>query len=112
MRRWPKLSAVCDTETHLFVSARVTRGPRNDKCEAPPILRRAKRRTRFGRALLDAGYDSEGMHELVRDEPDAESVIPPKSGPRTRWRKVPPPALLNAAEMLATPTGFEPVLRG
>lgn len=88
MSRWPKLSAVCHTETHLIVSAKVTRGPRNDKCEAPPILRRAKRRTRFGRALLDAGYDSEGMHELIRDELDAESVIPPKSGPRTRkWPK-------------------------
>lgn len=84
MSHWPKLSAVCHTTTHLIISAKVTLGPRNDKCEAPSILRRARRRTAFGEALLDAGYDSEGTHELVRDELGAVSIIPPKSGPKTR----------------------------
>lgn len=84
MSHWPKLSAVSHTRTHLIISAKVTLGPRNDKCEAPSILRRARRRTAFGEVLLDAGYDSEGIHELVRDELGAVSIIPPKSGPKTR----------------------------
>ena len=93
MGRWPKLSCVVDCGSHFIVSAKVTLGPRSDKCEAPSIPRRARRRTSFGRVLPDAGYDSEAMHELIREELGAESVIPPKSGPRTRkwprtrWRR-------------------------
>jgi hypothetical protein len=44
--RFPKVSVVCDTESHLFLSAQITRGPRHDMCEGPTILRQAARRLR------------------------------------------------------------------
>ena len=84
MSRWPKLSAMGDCGSHLFLSAKATWGPRRDTCEAPSILRAARRRIAFRQALLDAGYDSEAMHVLIRKELEAHSVIPPKSGPKTR----------------------------
>jgi len=93
MSHWPKLSATCDCATHLFLSAKVTHGPRRDTCEAPAILRAAARRVHFRRALLDAGYDSEAVHILIREELLAHSVIPPTSGrptrkwPRSKYRR-------------------------
>lgn len=81
--RFPKLSAVCDTASHLFLSAKVTRGPRHDMCEGPTILRQAARRLKLGRVLLDAGYDAERTHLLVRHELGGESVIPARTGRRT-----------------------------
>jgi transposase len=84
MGRFPKVSTVCDPRTHLFLSAKVTRGPRHDMCEGPGILRAARRRTRLRRVLLDAGYDAEHTHILIREELGAESVIPPKQGRGTR----------------------------
>ena len=84
MGRFPKVSAVCDCRTHLFLSARVTRGPRHDMCEGPSILRQAGGRAKLKRVLLDAGYDAEHCHELIREELKAESVIPVKGGRGTR----------------------------
>ena len=78
MSRFPKVSAVCDCATHLFLSAKVTMGPRHDICEGPSVLRRARRRTPLGSALLDAAYDCESMHVLIREKLRAESIIPPK----------------------------------
>lgn len=88
MHRWPKLSATVDIASHMFLSAEVSLGPRRDLCEAPALLRAARQRVPFRRAILDAGYDSESMHALIREELGAHSLIPPKSGPKTRkWPK-------------------------
>jgi transposase len=86
MGRFPKVSTVCDPRTHLFLSAKVTRGPRHDMCEGPGILRAARRRTRLRRVLLDAGYDAEHTHVLIREKLGAQSIIPPKQGRGTsKW---------------------------
>lgn len=88
MKRWPKLSAVCDTASHLFLAAEVSTGPCRDTVEAEALLRGARRRVRFGWALLDAGYDAEWVHQLIRRELGGKSLIPPASGRRTRkWPK-------------------------
>jgi len=84
MKRWPKLSATCDIASHFILSAEVSMGPKRDTCEAEEILREAHRRIPFRTALLDAGYDAEWVHVLVRKELGAQSVIPPKGGPKTR----------------------------
>lgn len=36
--RWPKITAVCDTKTHLFVACIVTDGPSNDSPEFAPAV--------------------------------------------------------------------------
>ena len=82
-RRYPKLSAVCDCATHLVLSAKARVGPSYDCRDGPSILRSAARLARPGVVLLDAGYDSEPMHELIRWELGAESVIPATRGRRT-----------------------------
>ncbi len=84
MKRWPKLSATCDIASHFILSAEVSMGPKRDTCEAEEILREAHRRIPFRTALLDAGYDAEWVHVLAREELGAQSVIPPKGGPKTR----------------------------
>jgi len=78
--RFPKVSAICHTLTHLFLSAKVTRDPRHDMCEGPSILRQAARRVQPARVLLDAGYDAEKTHVLVREALAADSIIPLKTG--------------------------------
>lgn len=89
-RRYPKLSAVCDCATHFILSAKAAVGPSYDCRDAPSMLRSAARRVRPGVVLLDAGYDSEPMHELIRWELGAESVIPATRGrPTTRPLKGP-----------------------
>lgn len=84
MPRWPKLTACIDIASHFFLSATVTVGPGRDTLEAPAVLRKAHRRVAFRRVLWDAGCDSESFHELVRDELKAHSLVPVKSGRRTR----------------------------
>lgn len=79
-RKYPKLSCVCDCASHVVMAAKATQGPRDDSRDGPSILRSAARRCELGVVLLDAGYDSESMHELIREELGAESVIPPTRG--------------------------------
>jgi transposase len=89
-RRYPKLSAVCDCATHLVLSAKARVGPSYDCRDGPSMLRSAAKLARPGVVLLDAGYDSEPMHELIRWELGAESVIPATRGyPTTRPLKGP-----------------------
>lgn len=78
--RYPKVSAVCDCETHLILSAKARMGPSYDSRDGPSILRSAARNLRPGVVLLDAGYDSEPMHLLIQQELGAESVIPATRG--------------------------------
>jgi hypothetical protein len=84
----PKLSVVCDLRSHIFLSAKAARGPCHDMCEGPTILRQARRRSRLGEVLLDAGYDAERMHVLVREILGGRCIIPLKQGRGTRkWPK-------------------------
>ena len=74
--RWPKLSAICDTKSHLVLAAVVDRGPRLDYAEFRPALYQALSRHRFDTLLADAGYEGEGIHELCRHELGIRSIIP------------------------------------
>jgi transposase len=82
--RWPKLTACIDMDSHLIVSACVSIGPSRDTLEAPAVVRKAHRRVNFRRIIWDGGCDSEKFHELVRNELKAHSLVPIKSGMKTR----------------------------
>jgi len=56
-------------------------------CENPVIMRQGATRVRFRRVLLDAAYDAEKTHVLVRERLGAESIIPTKT---CRGAKTPP----------------------
>ncbi len=57
-------------------------GPSADMRQAEGLLRQTLARTRPARLYADAGYDSERLHELCREELGVESFVPPV--PRTR----------------------------
>jgi transposase len=66
-RHWPKLTAVCDTASHLIAGAVVTRGPSQDSPQFPAAVRQAVALLAPSRLLGDAGYDAEHNHRLCRD---------------------------------------------
>jgi len=76
-RSWPKLTVVCETHSHLWAGALVTRGPDNDSPQFPEAVRQAARRVKFRRLLADGAYDAEHHHRLCREELGiAETIIP------------------------------------
>ncbi len=75
-RRFPKLSAVCDTRTHLILSAVVDRGPKPDQVEFVDTLRAAMERHPIHTLVGDAGYESEGAHRLCREQLGVVSIFP------------------------------------
>jgi len=92
--RWPKLTVVCHTNSHLFVAAVVSQGPGADHVEFGPAIRQACSHLGLDRLLGDTGYDSEGNHRLAREELGIRSTVfplnPRNSGdrcPKTRYRR-------------------------
>lgn len=83
-RRYPKLSAVCDTATHLLLGAVADRGPKPDLVEAEATLLQALEHQRLRTLLGDAGYDSEGFHTLCRAQRGIRSIIPSTERGRLR----------------------------
>ena len=75
-RRYPKLSALCDIRSHLILAAVVDRGPKPDIVEFQALFEQAWRRQKFATLLGDAGYESEEVHRLCREELGLESIIP------------------------------------
>ena len=74
--RYPKLSALCDTRSHLILSAVVDRGPKLDYAEFKGAVDQGLSRHRFQTLLADAGYESEAAHVYCREELDVTSIIP------------------------------------
>ena len=74
--RFPKLSAICDTGSHVMTGAVVDRGPRRDVVEFPVLVRQALGRHAFTTLLGDAGYESEKNHRLCREELGVKSIFP------------------------------------
>jgi len=93
-RRWPKLTAVVHTRTHLFAAAVVTDGPSQDSPQLPEAMRQAARHLRPQRLLADKGYDAEHNHVLCRQELGVRSTVIPlnrrragRKWPCTRYRR-------------------------
>lgn len=92
-RRWPKLTEVVDTSTHLVLSARVTRGPSQDAPHLIPAVRAAVRNHPIDTLLADAAYDSEANHAVVRGRLGVRSTVialnrrGTRKRPRTEYRR-------------------------
>jgi hypothetical protein len=90
--RYPKLGVVVDCDRHLILAAHRTQGPRPDVDELLPLMNAMDGRVIPDQMLLDAGYDSEDNHALLREVLGIESVIPPTAGrptdklPKGQWR--------------------------
>lgn len=92
-RRWPKLTVVVDTATHLLLSASVTRGPRQDAPQLLPAVRRAIKAARIDTLLADAGYDAEKNHATCRERLGIRSTVialnwrGSRKWPRAKYRR-------------------------
>lgn len=90
-RRWPKLTVAIDARTHLFLAARVTRGPAQDAPGWKPAVREASKNAPLGAVLGDAGYDSEANHAFAREEAGASTTRIPinRRNAGRKWPKTP-----------------------
>ncbi len=84
MKRFPKLSSVCDTRSHLFLSAVVDRGPSWDGKQFRRAVLEAHQLQPFRHLVADAGYDTEVNHGMVRLRLGATTTIRPRKAPRNR----------------------------
>jgi len=82
--RYPKLSAVCDTKTHLILGTAIDRGPKPDCIEDEATLLAALEHQEIETLLGDAGYESERFHEFCRDGLGIVSIIPTTERGRPR----------------------------
>lgn len=73
---FPKLSAICDTKSHLILGAVFSRGPTPDHCEFERTVRNAADHQKMATLVGDAGYDSEPGHRLCRRDLGIRSVFP------------------------------------
>jgi len=77
---FPKLTTVCQTKTHLYLSAVANQGPFPDHREFAEAATQAHKLRRYHELLADAGYDAEHHHKLSRDTLGVRSIINPKAG--------------------------------
>ena len=85
---WPKVTAVCDCDTHLFAACMVTRGPSNDSPQFAPAILQASKFVNFEALVADAAYDGEHNHRLCREGLGIKKTLIPLNKRRTRkWPK-------------------------
>jgi len=85
---YPKLTAVCDLKSHLWLGIDVCVGPCVDSPQFVPAVSQAVENHPIHRLLGDKGYDAEHNHELCRDELGIKStVIPARKNPKgtAKW---------------------------
>ena len=93
-RRYPKLTIVCHTRSHLIASAVAGLGPSYDFQQFEAAVLGAAWNLDIDRLLGDSGYDSEADHRTARDNLGIRSTVirlnPRRWGrrrPRTRYRR-------------------------
>jgi Transposase DDE domain len=91
---WPKLTAVLETSSHLFLSAYVSKGPSQDSPQFKPAARAACGNCPPDTLLGDTGYDAEHNHAYARGELRVRSTLFPlnrrnrgRKWPQTRYRR-------------------------
>jgi hypothetical protein len=95
-KRWPKLTVVWDTHSHVGLAANVCMGPCQDSPQFSPVMRQAAMRHSIREVLGDKGYDAEHNHRVCREELGIPStVIPVRRGwggsrvwPTTSYRRL------------------------
>jgi hypothetical protein len=77
MSGWPKLSAVTDCRTHLFLSAVAARGPGRDAGQFREAVGAAAGRRPIDTLLGDRAFDGEPLHAHARDDLGIRSTVFP-----------------------------------
>lgn len=82
-KRFLKTSISVDTGQQIITGLKISQHPVHDVLHAEKLLRQCHRTRRSNLYVMDKGYDSENIHELIRDTLYSHSLIPV----RTRKRK-------------------------
>ena len=77
---WPKLTVVCHSQSHFFITADVCLGPSNDSPQFEKVVRPACKLVGFDHVLADKGYDSEKHHKLCHEELRIKPIIGIRKG--------------------------------
>ena len=75
MRKWPKMTLVCHTASHLVASARLSVGPSQDAPLLEEAMVKAAWNLEIDRMLADGGYDAEYNHRMVREGLGVRSTV-------------------------------------
>jgi hypothetical protein len=96
-RRFPKLTAVVETQSHLVLGAIATRGPSHDAPQFGPVLRQTAAMATaadvpLAAVLADAAYDAERHHVLCHEQLQIPRVLIPvnrrgRTCARARYRR-------------------------
>jgi len=82
-KRFLKTSISVDTRQQIVTGLKISQHPVHDVPHAEKLLRQCHRTRKSDLYVMDKGYDSENIHELIRDTLHSWSLIPV----RTRKRK-------------------------
>ena len=86
--KWPKITGVIDTASHLIVAAHFSEGPSHDSPPFAGLVRKSATRVRWDRLLADSGFDSEEHHRMCRKDLHIRSTLI-AINPRSQGRKWP-----------------------
>jgi hypothetical protein len=84
-RHWLKWTVVVDIDHYVILAQTARRVPTNDCAILRPLVSGAHERVPIGVVLADAEFDSERNHQRIRQNLQAQSVIPAKRG-GANWR--------------------------
>lgn len=82
-KSYPKLTVLCDCQTHVILAAVPDRAPRQEIWCLEPAVRQALARRGIQTLLADAAYDAEWVHRMLRDQFGLWAIIPAQRGPPT-----------------------------
>ena len=82
-RHWLKWLVAVAVDRQLLLSQTARRGPWNDCGNLPGLVQAASRQTRIGWVLAAAEFDSERNHTDIRQQLQAQSILPAKRGKKT-----------------------------
>jgi transposase len=72
---YPKLTVVCDLDTHLLLGFYVCQGPCVDSPQFKPAIKQAVSNQPIEKLLGDKGYDAEHNHRLCREQLGIASTV-------------------------------------